>query len=385
MALYALVDLSNLFLRARHAVKADDLDTQIGLVETLVFRCLGQLWREFRADHLVVCADNGSWRYGVWSGYKAKRRLAEAARTLAEQQASAGFQTALAALKTYFHEHTRCTLLEHPGIEGDDFIARWIQRHPADDHLIVSSDSDMIQLLGARVGLYDGLQERLITTEAVADLEGGGYQFAVKPENGKLRIGRKLMRGETFAPEPEWWRKALFIKLIRGDASDNIFGAYPGVRYRGSTKRTGISEAWEDRHARGWAWNAFMQHSWAMAVGYDATGQTLTRQVRVHERYLENQQLIDLTCQPAPVKASMDAAIAAALARPLPPQVGLRFLQFCQRRRLPGLATHAAEHAKYLNAGYPATLADLFDGTSIDTAHAELVAPPPAAAADPVQ
>jgi len=46
------------------------------------------------------------------------------------------------------------------------------------------------------------------------------------------------------------WRKALFIKLMRGDASDSVFSAFPGVRYEG--KKISICAAWEDRIEQGY-------------------------------------------------------------------------------------------------------------------------------------
>ena len=42
------------------------------------------------------------------------------------------------------------------------------------------------------------------------------------------------------APEPAFM---LFEKCMRGDTSDNVFSAYPGVRKKGTKNKVGLIEA----------------------------------------------------------------------------------------------------------------------------------------------
>ena len=39
----------------------------------------------------------------------------------------------------------------------------------------------------------------------------------------------------------------LFEKCMRGDTSDNVFSAYPGVRTKGTKNKVGLIEAYEDK------------------------------------------------------------------------------------------------------------------------------------------
>ena len=114
-------------------------------------------------------------------------------------------------------------------------IAMWIQQHPDDEHIIVSTDSDFYQLLAPNVIQYNG------TTDEIVSLEG--FKSA---KTGEWVKDKKT--GEKKEPiNPEY---ALFEKCVRGDPTDNIFSAYPGARKKGSKNKTGIIEAFEDPRSR---------------------------------------------------------------------------------------------------------------------------------------
>ncbi|CAM6054520.1 unnamed protein product [Sphagnum tenellum] len=236
-------------------------------------------------------------------------------------------------------------------MEGDDFVARWVQVHPNDEHIIVSGDSDFVQLLAPNVSIFDGVQERILTINGVINAKGEVMEFLIAPASGKIKVG---IVNPDFDAEPEWWKKALFVKLIRGDASDGIFSAYPGVRYKGSAKREGIEEAWADRFERGYHWNNFFQQEWDKLIGTEhETGEPLIKRVRVLDEYRINESLIDLTAQPQMIKDTLDQAIAEAITKPVVSSVGIHFIKFCGVNDLPALAKESADHAVYLNQGYP--------------------------------
>ncbi|RYE97738.1 MAG: hypothetical protein EOO77_38525 [Oxalobacteraceae bacterium] len=153
-------------------------------------------------------------------------------------------------------------------------------------------------------------------------------------------------------PEPEWWKRALFLKIVRGDVGDGIFSAYPGVRYEGSSKKTGIREAWEDRNAGGFHWNNFMLSRWDKALGQDESGNTISENVRVMDEYAINRSLIDLTQQPERIKEMMDAVIVQAVQKEPVGNVGINFMKFCAKHDLTNLNRDATDHAAYLNRGY---------------------------------
>lgn len=344
---HAVVDLSHLVARCRHVTQGDAHD-KVGMALQIVFRSLRRLHRDQQIDHMVFAVDGGSWRAAAYPAYKANRQRPWLAGSASAQEETRIFDEMLHQLVAYLRDKTRCTVLAAQGLEGDDLVARWVQTRPDDDHVIVSSDSDFVQLLAPNVRLFDGVQERMLSLSGVCNAQGETLRFSIQPKDGKLKIGGVE---PGFQPEPEWWRKALFVKLIRGDAGDNIFAAYPGVRYQGSALREGIAEAWDDRRAQGYHWNNFFQQEWDKRVGVDAAGTPILSRVRVRDEYRINQGLIDLTAQPDAIKTRLDQVIAATQAARPVQQVGVHFLRFCGDHDLPALAAEAATHAVYLNAG----------------------------------
>jgi hypothetical protein len=408
MARYAIVDVANLFYRARHVVRGDAY-TKAGMALTIVFRSLRKLHREMKADHIVLCIEGRSWRYETFPQYKAKRKLDRMIATAspADREEEEAFNAVMNDFTNYMSEKTRCTVLQSDGVEGDDWVARWIQLHAKDDHFILSGDSDFVQLIAPNVSIYNGVDDRLMTIDGVFD--GASKKpmvFNVKGDSGKLKITGtvdeckakhdkeqrekerehrasekerekahtayqkskiaedpefrptpyqyvEFVREEfSFTPEPEWWRKALFVKLVRGDVGDGVFSAFPGVRYNGSAKKVGICEAWDDRATQGYNWNNFMLQRWEKLIGQDADGNAIKQEVRVLDEFKFNESLIDLTQQPERIKDLMDTVIVQAVQKEPVGNVGVHFLRFCDRNDLPALAREANDHAAYLNASY---------------------------------
>ena len=405
MTRYAIIDVANMFYRARHVVQGDAF-TKAGMALAIMFKSLRKVHREMKADHMVFCVEGKSWRFDSYPQYKASRKLARAVMSDREKEEDEIFNHALEDFVTYINEKTRCTVLQSQGVEGDDFVARWVQLHPNDHHIIVSGDSDFVQLLADNVTIYNGVDDRTFTTKGVYDAMGNAMVFNVKSDSGKIRVSgtfdeckkkhdkeekereKKHIAGEkdrqklwdnsekarnlddpthairpfvavpfeyqefTFEPEPEWWRKALFVKLIRGDTGDGIFSAFPGVRYNGSSKKVGICEAWEDRNGQGFNWNNFMLQSWEKLIRVDADGNKVTQTVRVMDEFSINEGLIDLTKQPDRIKDLMDTVIVQAVQKEPVGNVGIHFLKFCHKHELPSISRDADSHAAYLNAGY---------------------------------
>jgi hypothetical protein len=348
MVNFAVIDLSNLYQRARHAAHAD-LETKVGMAMMIVFRSLRKLHREAKIDHFVFAVDHGSWRYQYYPAYKSRRKLSRLTATPAEQRENELFNQSLQQLIVYLREQTRCTVLEAEDIEADDFVARWIFRHPNDRHIIVSCDSDFVQLLSPDVRIYDAINQRMIAIDRITDEQGRSLAFSVNPKDGKIKVGS--VAKSDFVPESEWWKKALFIKLLRGDVGDSVFSAYPGVRYEG--KKCSIRAAWEDRVQHGYDWNNLMFQTWSKLLGTNEAGEPITQTVRVIDEYKTNQMIIDLTKQPDNVIAKMDTTIDTAMVRPAAQSVGIGFLRLCKAHDQPTLLKEANDHVTYLNASYP--------------------------------
>ena len=323
---FLIVDLANTFFRARHtAHRAQTAEEKAGLAIHVTLSIVAKYWREQQADHVVFCLEGRSWRKDFYAAYKRNRTVARAASTPAQAAEDQMFWQTLDQLIEFLRERTNCTVLQHPELEGDDLIAGWIQNRPADQHVIVSSDTDFVQLLAANVTQYNGIQDELYTLEGVFDARG-------KPVKD-----RKTGEHRQVA-DPQW---LLFEKCMRGDTTDNIFSAYPGVRTRGSRNRVGLTEAFADHQTQGFCWNNLMLQRWTDHLGQEH---------RVLDDYNRNRVLVDLTLQPEPIRQLINTTVQSATSLNRP-QVGSQFLKFCGRYELNRLSDQSTQWGQILSAG----------------------------------
>ncbi len=324
---YILVDSLNMFYRARHVVRGDDIETKIGMAYHIMFSAINKAWRDFGGSHVVFCFEGRSWRKDYYEPYKRNRKEARDALTPREQEEDRRYFEAFDELKTFIEKRTNCTVLQHSTCEADDFIARWIQNHPDDEHVIISSDSDFYQLLTPKVSQYNGITNQHIRLDGVYN------------DKGKPVVDKKT-KEQKVVGDPEW---LLFEKCIRGDTSDNIFSAYPGARVKGTKNKVGLQEAFADRNGKGFDWNNFMLQKWTDHEGVEH---------RVLDDYHRNRSLIDLTAQPEEIKRVLDEIITVQAQKVPVSQVGIHFLKLCGKWDLQRVSENAEAHAEYLNAAY---------------------------------
>jgi 5'-3' exonuclease len=326
---YLLVDLTNTYFRARFSAnRSQNAEEKTAFAIHVTLNSIAKVWREQRADHVVICLEGRSWRKDFYKPYKKNRAVARAALSESEQVEDQMFWQALDDLKTFLQEKSNCTCLRHESLEADDLIAGWIQAHPNDQHIIVSSDTDFHQLLAKNVKQYNGITDELHTIEGIFDKKGAPVQDKKTKEPKKI-------------PDPQW---ILFEKCIRGDSSDNVFSAYPGVRTKGSKNKVGLQEAYADRTSRGWAWNNLMLQRW---VDHDGV------EHRVLDDYERNRVLVDLTAQPEHVRVWITETIAANSVSKNVGQVGTKFLKFCGKYSLNRISDQAQNYVDFLCAEYP--------------------------------
>jgi hypothetical protein len=134
---------------------------------------------------------------------------------------------------------------------------------------------------------------------------------------------------------------------MRGDPGDNVFSAYPGVRVKGTKNQVGLTEAFEDRDKKGYAWNNMMLQRWTDHEKAEH---------KVLDDYERNRVLIDLTAQPVDVKAAVDAVIREQVSHKDVGMVGAHFLKFCGKYDLVKLSDHADAMGRWLNATYQGVL-----------------------------
>ena len=316
--------------------------TKVGFALHVTLMSINKVARRFGADHVVFALEGRSWRKDYYEPYKKNRAVARGKMNETEQEEDKLFWETYDSLTKYLTTKTNCSVIRHPEAEADDVIARWIALHPQDDHVIISSDSDYVQLIAPNVRQYNGITDELITLE--------GY-FNAKDQP----ITDKKTKQPKTLEDPAW---LLFEKCMRGDTSDNVFSAYPGVREKGTKNKVGLREAFADRDRRGYSWNNMMLQRWT-----DHNGE----EHRVLDDYERNRVLIDLTAQPEAVKVKVDQAIREQISHRDVGQVGIHFMRFCGKFELNKLSETAESISKWLNETYKGVLDDNSQASSRQT------------------
>jgi 5'-3' exonuclease len=293
-----------------------------------VLSSVRKAWREFKGTHVIFYLEGRSWRKDHYAPYKRQRTEARAAQSPREQEEDRVFWETFDQFKEFVTTKTNCTVLRHPQLEADDLIAGFIKSHLEDQHIIISTDGDFAQLIAPNVKQYNGVMQVTTTHEGYFD------------EKGKPVVDKKTKELKP-APDPEW---LLFEKCMRGDTSDNIFSAYPGVRTKGTKNKVGLQEAFADRNSKGWSWNNLMLQKWVDHEGVEH---------RVLDDYNRNKLLCDLTAQPDEIKVLIKETIDTAIAEEKQiSQVGIRLLKFCTSFDLVKVSEQVTSYAEPLNARY---------------------------------
>ncbi len=344
---HCLVDISNMVHRAKHSVASPtkmnsvyhdpfgdnapsnpDAD-RIGLILTTVMQGVLNSFTKFQSDHCVIMFDTKSWRRAVYPEYKGHRR--SEVKTPAEEHDYDLVNGLIDRLREFLHGYTNVTVLNADQVEADDFIARWVQLHDDDSHVIISADGDFKQLVRDGVDLYNPMSHILYTIGGVFHQD----KRAIKGVDEVVMYGQpwypKLDKnGSIMTFDPKW---ELFEKCIRGDTSDNIRSAYPRVY---TTKMRKAFEGSVEEY------NNFINSTW----GKDGEKHS------VREQYEFNKHLIDLTDQPQYVIDIMDETIMAAIEKKRARMVGAHFAKFCSKYRLMRLIKQADRFTNMLSRSY---------------------------------
>jgi len=191
-----MIDASAYIFRAYHALppltrKSDGLP--VGAVQgycNMLWKLLRDMKGEDGPTHLVAIFDHSekSFRNALYHGYKAHRPPPP--EDLVPQFALVRQATAA------FGVHG----VELAGYEADDLIATYAcqARDAGGKAVIVSSDKDLMQLIGPSVVMYDPMKDRVLAEDAVME------KFGVTPD------------------------KMIDLQALIGDSVDNVPGA-PGI------------------------------------------------------------------------------------------------------------------------------------------------------------
>ena len=322
---HILVDTANTFFRARHVIRGDTSE-KIGMAIHITMNSIKKAWQDFNGSHLIFCLEGRSWRKDHYAPYKRNRKEAMEALTPKEKEENEIFWECYDDFTNFLKTKTNATVLQNPRAEADDLIARWIDKHPDNKHVILSTDKDLNQLVKENVKQYNGITETTITHDGWFDAKG----------NPVIDKKTKAPKG---APNIEW---IIFEKSMRGDPSDNIFSAYPGVRTKGTKNKIGLTEAFSDRQAKGYVWNNLMLSKWVDPDG---------KEHRVLDDYERNKLLVDLHAQPEAIVEELDQTISQAKSENKNiTQVGIRFMKFCAKYDLNKISEQAQLYVEPFNA-----------------------------------
>jgi len=322
---HLLVDTANTFFRARHVIRGNTSE-KIGMAIHIIMNSVKKAWTDFDGSHLVFCLEGKSWRKEHYAPYKRNRKELFEAMTEKEKEENKVFWECYDDFTDFLKTKTNATVLQNARAEADDLIARWIDKHPNDKHVIISTDKDLNQLINENVKQYNGVTEQTITHEGWFDSKGN-------------EVIDKKTKEPKGAPDIEW---IIFEKSMRGDPSDNIFSAYPGVRKKSTKNKIGLLEAFADRQAKGYTWNNLMLTKW---VDHDG------KEHRVLEDYERNKLLVDLHAQPEAIVEELDQTIANAISENKNiQQVGIRFMRFCAKYDLNRISEQAQLYVEPFNA-----------------------------------
>lgn len=340
---FILTDASNLFYRQiKMTSPAADIDSKIGIALHMILQSTKKEFRKWNGDHLVFFMEGHCWRKKVYKGYKADRKVLFAKQSKQDQEEHTQMVTAFDDFVGYLRDKTNVTVVRNEHAEADDMIYNWILAHPNDQHILISSDSDFFQLLRfPNVMLYDPVKNIQIRQDSVCDDNGNKLSFTVT-STAKIKVGPA---DPDFVCEKEWYNYAVFLKCIRGDKTDNIFSAFPGVREKGSRTSVGIRDAYEDRVNKGYDWNNFMLNKFQHHDGTEHL---------VRDDYEFNEMLIVFDHIPADIKAGCQQSITEAIVDKniTAVDLGHQFMRFCNKWELIKISENSKDFMPMLKSKY---------------------------------
>lgn len=269
---YLLFDISNVLFRTFHkAQPSDSVDTLAGLATHSALITLNKYYRMVKPDCVAMAMDRSSWRKVYTASdeciskkpYKGNRRKDQ---TPAQQAKYAAFMNHIREFESLIQDHTAIISLVEDDLEADDLIAGFCEKvlkDPANEVVLISTDTDMLQLLK-----YPNMK-------------------IISPATDKEQVLTE------FDNDPLYY---LFTKCVRGDPTDNIQSAYPGVR------QTRIRKAYDDPYER----VQLMNEKWTNENGTVMSVQAL---------FDENVKLIDLSGQPEDIRELIAASVNVAVAK----------------------------------------------------------------------
>lgn len=302
MARKLIVDASNILYRTFFAHIKENYEINVGLCHHMALSTINKYFNSTKADDVILAFDEYSWRKEYTKDlstcvthkkYKGTRRQDMSPSDKAKMER---FDENMKEFVHLFQEVTRVIVLQKRFLEADDLIAGYIQNHPEDEHILISSDKDFMQLL---------VRNNVRIIDPLTDKE------------------RTLKK---FNDDPDYF---IFEKCIRGDKSDNVMSAYPRVR------ATKIQEAYRDALVR----TNLMQNKFTTLVT-DEDGVVSEKEFVTQEVFDENVLLMDLSAQPDFIRKLIDKTIKEGVENRGKFNY-MEFLRFCGKYELVNIRERA--------------------------------------------
>lgn len=267
---YLVFDISNMLYRTFFVQRQESDETLAGLATHTALVTLNKYFKKHKPHRVVMAFDRKSWRKEYTASeeclskkpYKGNRRQDM---TPAQQEKYARFIDHMKEFEALIENYTTILTLVEQDLEADDLIAGFCQQEASEDNeiIIISTDTDLLQL-------------KRYPNVAV-----------ISPANDKEQML------DEFDNDPLYY---VFQKCIRGDSTDNVQSAFPGVR------QTRIKKAFTDPFER----ENLMKELWTNEKKV---------QFRVQDLFEENQKLIDLEKQPDDIRQLIELSVKAAVKR----------------------------------------------------------------------
>lgn len=276
---YLLFDFSNLAHRTFHVVSEREKNSRRNYIMCGIANAILDIYDIIEPDKCVFIYDSNSWRKKIFERYKANRENAYG-------DDLEGKEIIYNVIQDFyeFTDMSNAYTLKYPDAECDDLISVFIKNHPNDEIVIASTDTDFYQLISDKVSLYSPITKYLIKYDRILDIDGNEVKFTLDG-NGKIKIGKEdgiqLSEIEGYGTWPEW---CLFCKIIRGDSSDNVFSAYPGVRVKGTKNKVGILESFKGRKTKDFNYVNFVNQTWE---GLDGEEKLVETQINFNKRLID--------------------------------------------------------------------------------------------------
>lgn len=270
---YLVLDMSNILYRTFFTHKNEDVETVAGLAMHSALMSVNKFFKTFKPRKKIVMAfDRPNWRKVYTKSdeciskkiYKGNRRQNMTAK---EKERYEVFINHIADFENMMRDHSSAVVLAGDLLEADDLISGMVQTFSLEEEnsfVIVSSDKDLIQLLG-----YPNVT-------------------LINPQDGKERSL------EDWGGDSEYF---LFEKCIRGDTGDNVQSSFPRC------KSTRIRKAFDDPMER----VNLMHETWKHVDG---------REFMVKELFNENRMLMDLRCQPEEIQKDIIGTVLEGTKNP---------------------------------------------------------------------